>query len=85
MFTTSQPQGKLLRISYDQYKALTQEDQKKYKTAILEEIRDDHQGLIDNLEVSRNDFQMKMAFYDKQARNVVGIFSSEFKRKRIFL
>lgn len=84
MFTTSQSQAKLVRLSYDQYKALSSEDQKKYKTAILEEIRDDHQSLIDNLGVSRNDFQMKMAFYDKQARNVVGIFSSEFKKEKGF-
>lgn len=84
MFTTSQSQTKLVRLSYDQYKALSSEDQKKYKTAILEEIRDDHQSLIDNLGVSRNDFQMKMAFYDKQARNVVGIFSSEFKKEKGF-
>ena len=84
MFTTSQSQAKLVRLSYDQYKALSSEDQKKYKTAILQEIRDDHQSLIDNLGVSRNDFQMKMAFYDKQARNVVGIFSSEFKKEKGF-
>lgn len=83
MFTTAQsPQEK--KLSYDQFKKLSLEEQKKYKTQILEEMRDFHQPLIDELGISRNDFQMKMAFYDKQGRNVVGIFASEFKRQNGF-
>lgn len=83
MFTAAQFTKKR-KLTYDEYKSLTQEEQKKYKTEILEEMRDYHSGLLEELGVSRLDFQMKMAFYDKQARNVVGIFASEFKKEKGF-
>lgn len=63
---------------------MTQEEIKELKKNKLETIRDYHQKLIDNLEIPRTDFNMKMAFYDKQSRNVVGIFASEFKKEKGF-
>jgi hypothetical protein len=63
---------------------MTQEEIKELKKVKLENIRDYHQKLIDNLEIPRSDFNMKMAFYDKQGRNVVGIFASEFKKEKGF-
>jgi hypothetical protein len=63
---------------------MTQEEIKELKKNKLESIRDYHQNLIDNLEIPRTDFNMKMAFYDKQGRNVVGIFASEFKKEKGF-
>ena len=83
MFTAAQSTKKG-RLTYDEYKSLTQDDQKRYKAEILEEMRDYHSSLLQELGVSRLDFQMKMAFYDKQARNVVGIFASEFKKEKGF-
>lgn len=62
----------------------TIDEQKELKKQKLEEIRDYHENLINNLGISRLDFNMKMAFYDKQARNVVGIFASEFKKDKGF-
>jgi hypothetical protein len=84
MFTTTQLSRKRTRLSYDEYKSLGAEDQKRYKTEILEEMREYHSSLLEDLGVSRLDFQMKMPFYDKQARNVVGIFASEFKKEKGF-
>lgn len=84
MFTTAQPTTKRAKLTYEEYKALSQDDQKRYKSDILEEMRDYHSSLLQELGVSRLDFQMKMAFYDKQARNVVGIFASEFKKEKGF-
>lgn len=84
MFTTAQPTTKRAKLTYEEYKALSQDEQKRYKSDILEEMRDYHSGLLQELGVSRLDFQMKMAFYDKQARNVVGIFASEFKKEKGF-
>ena len=63
---------------------MTQEEIKELKKNKLETIRDYHQKLIDNLEIPRTDFNMEMAFYDKQGRNVVGIFASEFKKEKGF-
>lgn len=83
MYTTAHPPTRR-KLTYDEYKSLSLDEQKKYKTEILEELRDYHQKLIDDLGISRLDFQMKMAFYDKQARNVVGIFASEFKKEKGF-
>ncbi len=83
MFTTAQPPTRR-KLTYQEYKALSQDEQKRYKAEILDEFRDYHHKLIDNLGISRLDFNMKMPFYDKQARNVVGIFSSEFKKEKGF-
>lgn len=83
MFTAAQTTKKG-RLTYDEYKSLTQDEQKRYKADILEEMRDYHSTLLQELGVSHLDFQMKMAFYDKQARNVVGIFASEFKKEKGF-
>jgi len=62
----------------------SQDDIKEFKKQKLEEIRDYHQSLINNLGITRTDFNMKMPFYDKQARLVVGIFASEFKKEKGF-
>ena len=50
----------------------------------LEAIRDYHQELINDLGISRGDFNMKMPFYDQQNRLVVGIFASEFRKEKGF-
>ena len=73
MFNTAQQQNS---TAFDEVKEL-----KKQK---LEEIRDYHQSLISNLGIPRTDFNMKMPFYDKQARYVVGIFASEFRKEKGF-
>lgn len=59
-------------------------DVKELKKLKLEAIRDFHQDLIDDLEIPRTDFNMKMPFYDKHGRMVVGIFSSEFRKEKGF-
>ena len=59
-------------------------DVKELKKLKLETIRDFHQDLIDDLGISRTDFNMKMPFYDKHGRMVVGIFSSEFRKEKGF-
>jgi hypothetical protein len=59
-------------------------DVKELKKLKLETIRDFHQDLIDDLGISRTDFNMKMPFYDKHGRMVVGIFSSEFRKDKGF-
>ena len=56
-------------------------EQKKRR---LDLIIDYHKDLIDRAGINRNDFRMKMAFYDKQGTYVVGMFSSEFKRDNGF-
>lgn len=57
---------------------------KEYKKMKLEEVRKYHAGLIADLGISPIDFNMKMPFYDKIGRYVVGIFRSEFKREKGF-
>jgi hypothetical protein len=59
-------------------------DAKEIKKIKLESVRDFHQDLIDDLGISRTDFNMKMPFYDKHGRLVVGIFSSEFRKEKGF-
>lgn len=59
-------------------------DIKELKKIKLESVRDFHQDLIDDLGIPRSDFNMKMPFYDKHGRLVVGIFSSEFRKERGF-
>ena len=59
-------------------------DPKELKKLKLESVRDFHQDLIDDLDIPRTDFNMKMPFYDKHGRMVVGIFSSEFKKEKGF-
>lgn len=59
-------------------------DIKELKKLKLESIRDFHQDLIDDLGIPRTDFNMKMPFYDKHGRMVVGIFSSEFRKDKGF-
>jgi len=50
----------------------------------LEEIRDYHQDLINDLGIQRGDFNMKSVLYDRQNRLVVGIFASEFRKDKGF-
>jgi hypothetical protein len=57
---------------------------KEWKKAKLDAIREYHSPLIRALGISPLDFNMKMPFYDKQGRYVVGIFGSEFKKDKGF-
>lgn len=57
---------------------------KDIKKMKLEAIRSYHAGLITDLGISPMDFNMKMPFYDKYGRYVVGIFASEFKKEKGF-
>ena len=84
MFTTKQQVKPMYneRLTYDEYKALDLSEQRRYKTVILEDLRDYHQKLIDNLGISRIDFNFKMPFYNKQGVYVVGLFASEFKKEK---
>ncbi len=61
-----------------------QVSQDAWKKSKLEAIRIYHQDLIADLGISKNDFNMKMPFYDGQGRMVVGIFGSEFKKEKGF-
>ena len=56
----------------------------EWKKSKLEAIRSYHQTLIEDLNINRTDFNMKMPFYDKYGKVVVGIFSSEFKKDKGF-
>jgi len=56
----------------------------EWKKGKLEAIRNYHQTLIEDLGISRTDFNMKMPFYDKHGKVVVGIFASEFKKEKGF-
>jgi hypothetical protein len=57
------------------------EDWKKSK---LEAVRSHHEDLISDLGISKTDFNMKMPFYDKNGKVVVGIFASEFRKEKGF-
>ncbi len=64
--------------------AMSDEERTKYKAQKTKEIRDYNSGLIADLGISPYDFNMKIQFYDEQARLVVGIFPSEFKKTKGF-
>jgi len=67
------------------YSTANQEELKESRRAMhLEEIRDFHQDLINDLGINRTDFNMKRPFYDRQGRMVVGIFASEFRKEKGF-
>lgn len=57
---------------------------KEWKKLKLDQIRDYHAPLIRALSISPLDFNMKMPFYDRHGRYVVGIFGSEFKKDKGF-
>lgn len=57
---------------------------KDWKKQKLDNIRDYHGPLIRALGISNLDFNMKMPFYDRHGRYVVGIFGSEFKKDKGF-
>lgn len=59
-----------------------QDDKESRRKQRLEEIRQYHAQLIRDLDIPSIDLNMKMAFYDKQGRKVVGIFPSEFKKEK---
>jgi hypothetical protein len=59
---------------------LTKEEKQKK----VEGFRQYHAELIRDLEIIPSDFNVKMPFYDRHGRNVVGIFASEFKRPKGF-
>lgn len=61
-----------------------QVDQNAWKREKLENIRAFHKDLIQDLDIPKTDFNMKMPFYDPQGRMVVGIFASEFKKEKGF-
>jgi len=56
----------------------------EWKKQKLADVREYHKDLIKDLGISPLDFNMKMPFYDKQGRQVVGIFASEFKKEKGF-
>lgn len=57
---------------------------KEWKKMKLDQIREYHGPLIRALGISPLDFNMKMPFYDRHGRYVVGIFGSEFKKDKGF-
>lgn len=59
-------------------------NQKEWKKQKLDQIREYHAPLIRALGISPLDFNMKMPFYDRHGRYVVGIFGSEFKKDKGF-
>lgn len=63
---------------------MSDDDRAKYKALKTKEIRDYNLDLISDLGISYYDFNMKTQFYDEQARLVVGIFPSEFKKQKDF-
>jgi hypothetical protein len=63
---------------------MSEEEKTKYKAQKTKEIRDYNKDLIEDLGISVYDFNMKIQFYDEQARLVVGIFPSEFKKPKGF-
>lgn len=67
------------------YSTMNQDELKESRRAMhLEDIRDFHQDLINDLGINRTDFNMKRPFYDRQGRMVVGIFASEFRKEKGF-
>lgn len=63
---------------------MSDDERAKYKALKLKEIRDYNSDIIADLGISAFDFNMKTQFYDEQARLVVGIFPSEFKKTKGF-
>jgi len=63
---------------------MSDDERAKYKAQKLKEIRDYNSELIVDLGITAFDFNMKTQFYDEQARLVVGIFPSEFKKTKGF-
>lgn len=57
---------------------------KEWKKLKLDQIREYHAPLIRDLGISPLDFNMKMPFYDRNGRYVVGVFSSEFLKDKGF-
>lgn len=55
---------------------------KEWKKMKLEHIREYHGPLIRALGISPLDFNMKMPFYDKNGRYVVGLFGSELRKTK---
>ena len=64
--------------------SMSDEERMKYKAQKTKEMRDYNADLIADLGISPFDFNMKTQFYDEQARLVVGIFPSEFKKTKGF-
>ena len=63
---------------------MSDEERTKYKAMKTKEMRDYNADIIADLGISPYDFNMKIQFYDEQARLVVGIFPSEFKKPKGF-
>lgn len=64
---------------------MSDEEHLAWKKRRLNEVREDHEALIKDLGIDFTQFNMKMAFYDKVGRNVVGIFASEFKKDGFYI
>ena len=64
--------------------SMSEEERTKYKAQKTKEMRDFNADLIADLGISQLDFNMKSQFYDVQRRLVVGIFPSEFKKRKGF-
>lgn len=57
---------------------------KEWKKIKLDQIREYHAPLIRALGISPLDFNMKMPFYDRVGRQVIGVFGSEFRKDKGF-
>lgn len=57
---------------------------KEWKKMKLDQIREYHAPLIRALGISPLDFNMKMPFYDRAGRQVIGVFGSEFRKDKGF-
>lgn len=64
--------------------SMSPEEKTAYKAQKTKEIRDFNSDNIADLGISIYDFNMKTPFIDKARRLVVGIFPSEFQRKKGF-
>ncbi len=62
---------------------MTDEEKKAYRQIKLKEIQEYNQDLINDLGISKSDFNMKKAF-TKNGTIVVGMFENEFKRPKGF-
>lgn len=63
---------------------MSDEQKSAYKAQKLKDIRDYHSDLINDLQITMYDFNMKSKFRDEQGRLVVGLFASEFRKPKGF-
>lgn len=68
-------------MSYN-FTSVAKDDKDQIKKEALEQIRVYHTELINDLGISKFDFQMKRLFLDKHKRTVIGVYPSEFEREK---